>query len=124
MGASLYFGLGDDDRIVGDLRFEWNGIASPRHADRLRIDGRGAVLADHALRAFVETDGAADFASVKNRGNLAVGLLIKEEADLASMLSGGIPMQFAVVNRFQRDDSDVDGLRKAAQGEKIQCRTS
>ena len=47
---------------------------------------------------FIEAHGAADFAGVKNGGDLAVGLLIKPEADLLTVFIGGEAMKVAVRN--------------------------
>src|SRR5271167_1034067 len=71
--------LGDNDRVVGDLRLQRDRIAATGHADRLRINGSGAVLADHSLCSLVKADGAADFARVKEGSDFSVGLLIKPE---------------------------------------------
>ena len=70
--------LVNDDRIGGGLfRFERHRIASSGHAYGLPIDRRGAVLADDAIRSFVETDRAADLAGVEYRGHFAVGFFDK-----------------------------------------------
>ncbi len=42
-------GFRDDDRIIGHLRFQWDGIATTRHANRLWINRSRAVLADHSM---------------------------------------------------------------------------
>src|SRR5580704_5645838 len=46
--------LPDNDRVCRSLRLQRNGIAATRHADRLRVNWRGAVLAHHAVLPLVE----------------------------------------------------------------------
>src|SRR5271154_1793427 len=74
-------GLGDDDRFAGNLRLQRDRVAAAGHADRLRVDGSGAILADHAMRALIEPDAAADLAGIEQSRNLSIGLLIEPETD-------------------------------------------
>ena len=48
-------------------------------ADALGVDGRRTILANEAVRAFVEADATANLAGVKNRGHFAIGLAIEQK---------------------------------------------
>src|SRR5579864_3083231 len=109
MSSGRDVGFGYDDGVIGDLRLERNRIAAAGHADRLRIDRRGAVFADHALRSFIEANRTADFAGVEESRDFPVRLLIKPEADSDAAFFGFEAVQFAIVNLLQRDgDLAVD----------------
>src|ERR1700733_6033829 len=93
-------GFGNNDRIVGDLRPQRDWVAPSGHSDRLRINGRSAVLADHTVRTLVEAKRAADFAGIEQRGDFAIGLLIKPEAHFNTTLVCLVAMQLTVVDVF------------------------
>src|SRR5262245_43374675 len=86
----------DDHRIGGHLGLQRNWIASTWHADRLRVDWRGAILAHHTARTLVEANRSTDLAGVKQRGDLAIGLLIEPEADFSAVFLRRKPVQIAV----------------------------
>src|SRR5438270_10320905 len=73
---------GDGDFAVGNSRLQRDRVAASRRAYGLRSDRARAHLADDSLRALVEPDRAADLAGVGDRDDLAVGLLVQQEADL------------------------------------------
>ena len=83
--------------------FQRDRIAAAGHAHRLRVDGGGAILADHAVGSFIKADAAADFAGVKQGGDFSIGLLVEPEADFDPAFFGLEAMQFAIVNLLQRD---------------------
>ncbi len=103
-------GFLDDDGIGGGLGLERNRIAAAGHADRLRVDGRSAVLADDAGGAFVEADRTADLAGIEHGGDLAVGLLVEPEADVDAVFAGAVEVDVAVRDLLQWDG----GLRRSA----------
>ena len=95
-----------------------NGIAAAALPDRLRVDGRGTVLADDAVGPFIEAHGAANFAGVEHGGDLAVGLLIKPEADLLTVFIHGEAMKVAVRNLRQGNgDHTADEGESSVAGE-------
>src|SRR5271169_6566005 len=81
-------GFGDNHGVVGYLRLQGNRITSAGHSDRLRIDRGGTVLANHALRSFIEANGTADFAGIEEGRDLSVRLLIEPEADFDAAFFG------------------------------------
>ena len=81
-------GFANDYRVTGLLGMERNGIASPGHADRLSIDRRGAVFANHSVRSLVEPNRTANLAGIKHGRNFAVRLLVQPEANRNAILFG------------------------------------
>src|SRR5260221_14715987 len=88
VGAGCDIGFPDSARVRALLDMERNGIASAHHAYRLSIDGRGAVLANHSARPFVEAHGAANLAGIEYGGNFAVRLLVQPKANRNAILFG------------------------------------
>src|SRR3954471_14041183 len=91
-------GLLDDHRIATLTGVEWNRVAPTALSYGLRVDRRGAIFADEPLISLVIADGAAYLASVEHRGDLAVRLLIEQEADLGATHLRRVPMQVAIGN--------------------------
>src|SRR5438094_9958504 len=95
MRAGSNIGFFDNDgrrRLIGRER---NGIASALGSNRLAVDGRSTILADYAVRAFVESHAPTHFAGVIYGRDLAVGLLIKPEAYFIAAFIGGEAMKIA-----------------------------
>src|SRR5258708_6816709 len=78
-----------------------NRIASTGGADRLPVDGGGAVLANYPVGSLVEADGAANLAGIKHRSDSAIWLLIQPEADGDAVFSGLVAMQVSIGNLGQ-----------------------
>src|SRR4051812_10904299 len=91
-------GLLDDHRVAALAGVERNRVAAATLSDSLRVYRRSTVFADQTLRSLVITDRTADLAGVEYRGDLAVGLLIEQEADLGSTHLGRVTMQIAIGN--------------------------
>src|ERR1035441_8196698 len=75
-------GGGDGELAVGDGGLQRNGVAAAGFAHGAGSDGACAHLADDALRTEIEADRAADLAGVGDGDDVAVGLLVEQEADL------------------------------------------
>src|SRR5438445_422549 len=93
----------DDDgrrRLIGR---EGNRIASALGSNRLAVDGRGAILADYAVRAFVESHAATNFAGVKYGSDFSVGILIKPETYLRPVFSRRKTMEISIRNLRHRN---------------------
>src|SRR5438046_4996165 len=103
MRAGSNISFFDDDggrRLIGRER---NGIASALGSNRLAVDGRSTILADYAVRAFVESHAATNFAGVKYGGDFSVVLLIKPKTDFSAVFLGGQAMKIAIRNLRQRN---------------------
>src|SRR6266704_6834275 len=103
MRAGSNIGFFDNDgrrRLIGRER---NGIASALGSNRLAVDGRSTILADYAVRAFVESHAAANFAGVKYGGDFSVGLLIKPETYLRPVFSRRKTMEISIRNFRHRN---------------------
>src|SRR5437879_2227028 len=106
MRAGSNIGFFDNDgrrRLIGRER---NGIASALGSNRLAVDGRSTILADYAVRAFVESHAATNFAGVKYGGDFSVGLLIKPKTYFSAVFLGGEAMKIAIRNLRQRNRSE------------------
>src|SRR5437870_13845786 len=82
---------------------ERNGIASALGSNRLAVDARSKILADYAVRAFVESHAATNFVGVKYGGDFSVGLLIKPKTYFSAVFLGGEAMKIAIRNLRQRN---------------------
>src|SRR5437016_12586693 len=103
MRAGSNIGFFDNDghrRLIGRER---NGIASALGSNRLAVDGRGAILADYAVRAFVESHAATNFAGVKYGSDFSVRLLIKPETYLRPVFSRRKTMEISIRNLRHRN---------------------
>src|SRR5207247_4923282 len=103
MRAGSNIGFFDNDgrrRLIGR---EGNRIASALGSIRLAVDGSGAILADYAVWAFVESHAATNFAGVKYGGDFSVGLLIKPKTYFSAVFLGGEAMKIAIRNLRQRN---------------------
>src|SRR5204863_7621787 len=103
MRSGSNIGFFDNDgrrRLIGRER---NGIASALGSNRLAVDGRSTILADYAVRAFVESHAATNFAGVKYGGDFSVGLLIKPKTYFSAVFFGGEAMKIAIRNLRQRN---------------------
>src|SRR3954463_15343007 len=78
-------------------------IASAALSYRLRVDRRGAVLADQPLCGLVVTDGAADFARIEHGCDLAIRLLIKQESHGSPVDLCRVAMQVTIGDLRLRD---------------------
>lgn len=94
-----------------------NGIAAALLSHGLGNKGRGAHLAGDALRADVEADRAADVAGVGNGDDVAVGLLVKEEADLGGLALGVVDEDAKAVELVVVDIGSGDGDLPADEGD-------
>src|SRR5437867_12944584 len=103
MRAGSNISFFDDDggrRLIGRER---NGIASALGSNRLAVDGRSTILADYAVRAFVESHAATNFAGVKYGGDFSVGLLIKPKTYLCHVFSRRKTMEISIRNLRHRN---------------------
>src|SRR6185437_11906285 len=91
----------NDNRVCVSAGNQGHRIASAGSPNRLGIDRRSTVFADQAIWSFEETDWAADLARVKDRYHLAIGLLVKQEADISSVLMRHEAVKVAVGNLRQ-----------------------
>src|SRR5438445_8392400 len=120
MRAGSNIGFFDNDGRRRLIDREGNGIASTLGSNRLAVDGRSTILADYAVRAFVESHAATNFAGVKYGGDFSVGFLIKPEANFSAVFPGGEAMKIAIRNLRQRNtrlsirERNRSGWRKRA----------
>ncbi len=84
-------------------RLERNRIAAARRAHRLRIDGRGAVLANHSVARLVKADRSANLAGIEHRSDFAIRLLIEPETNRRAVLLRLEAVQVAIGNLRQRN---------------------
>src|SRR5437667_11187808 len=98
MRAGINIGFFDNDGLRRLIGREGNRIASALGSNRLAVDGRGAILADYAVWAFVESHAAANFAGVKYGGDFSVGILIKPETYLRPVFSRRKTMEVPIRN--------------------------
>src|SRR5437879_8782611 len=103
MRAGSSIGFFDNDvrrRLIGR---ESSVLHSCLASHRLVVDGRSTILADYAVRAFVESHAATNFAGVKYGGDFSVGLLIKPKTYFSAVFLGGEAMKIAIRNLRQRN---------------------
>src|SRR4051794_39050645 len=82
VSAGRQVGLGDRYFLAGGAGLQRNRIASAGFADRLRVNGRGTILANDSVAALVETHRAANFTGIEEARDFAVWLLVKPETNL------------------------------------------
>src|SRR5205807_264963 len=97
------------------------GIAAAAIAHSRRIHRRAAILADQSLRAVgIEADGPADGTRIHHRRDLAVRLLVDEEAYRLAVDLGGIAPEVTRVHlrnghcSFSVSKSDLSRRRQGS----------
>src|SRR5450432_3849202 len=91
----------NDDGVGRGGRFQRDRIAATRCAYGLRIDVRGAILADKAAPVFLEPLGTANGTGVEDGSDIAIGLFVQPEANVGTVFFGDEAVQVTVGNRTQ-----------------------
>src|SRR5436309_12455652 len=94
--ACCQVSLRDYDRIRSSRCIHGDRIASTALSNRLRIHWRGAIFANQSGAGAIESDRAADLASIEDGSNVAIRLLIKEKAYFGAVDLGCIAVQVAI----------------------------
>src|SRR6202042_3591221 len=110
-----------NDHGIGRLRpLQRNRIEASRRSYRLRINGSGAVLANHSIGRFIKSYPSANLASIEHRRDFSVRLLIEPETNFCAVLLSLEAVQVAVRNLRQWNlylaaaEADFRGRRQGA----------
>src|ERR1700722_19453419 len=110
-----------NDHGIGRLRrLQRNRIAAPCRSHRLRINGSGAVLANHSIGRFIKSHPSANLAGIEHRRDFSVRLLIEPETNFCAVLLSLEAVQVAVGDLRQWNlyltvgEADCRGRRKGA----------